>query len=64
MTDVEGLLRGLTPQVLGHVARWYGSFDDAEDAVQEALMAAAKQWPHEGAPDIRAGGSSRSPRGG
>ena len=51
MTDVEGLLRGLAPQVLGHVARRYGSFDDAEDAVQEALVAAAMQWPDDGLPD-------------
>jgi RNA polymerase sigma factor (sigma-70 family) len=51
VTDVEGLLRELTPQVLGHVARRYGSFDDAEDAVQEALMAAAEQWLHQRAPD-------------
>jgi RNA polymerase sigma factor (sigma-70 family) len=51
VTDVEGLLRGLAPQVLGHVARRYGSFDDAEDAVQEALVAAAMQWPDDGLPD-------------
>jgi RNA polymerase sigma factor (sigma-70 family) len=50
VTGVEGLLRGLAPQVLGHIARRYGSFDDAEDAVQEALLAAAIQWPHEGLP--------------
>jgi RNA polymerase sigma factor (sigma-70 family) len=51
VTDVEGLLRELAPQVLGHVARRYGSFDDAEDAVQEALVAAAMQWPDEGLPE-------------
>jgi RNA polymerase sigma factor (sigma-70 family) len=51
VTDVDGLLRRLAPQVLGHVARRYGSFDDAEDAVQEALVAAAMQWPDEGLPD-------------
>ena len=45
MTDVEGLLRELAPQALGAVARRYGNFADAEDAVQEALLAAAAQWP-------------------
>ncbi len=48
---VEDLLRELTPQVLGAVARRYGDLDDAEDAVQEALLAAATQWPAEGLPD-------------
>ncbi|HEY2506484.1 MAG TPA: DUF6596 domain-containing protein [Streptosporangiaceae bacterium] len=42
---VEGLLRELAPQALGAVARRYGEFTDAEDAVQEALLAAAAQWP-------------------
>ena len=50
MTPVEGLLRELAPQVLAPLARRYGSFHDAEDAVQEALMAAAVQWPAEGVP--------------
>ena len=48
---VEDLLRELAPQVLGTVARRYGSFEDAEDAVQEALLAAAQQWPADGLPD-------------
>jgi RNA polymerase sigma factor (sigma-70 family) len=51
VTRVEGLLRELAPQVLGPVARRYGNFDGAEDAVQEALVAAAMQWPTEGLPD-------------
>src|SRR5919109_4167816 len=50
-TEVEGLLRSLAPQVLGAVVRRYGHFDTAEDAVQEALLAAATQWPAEGIPD-------------
>jgi RNA polymerase sigma factor (sigma-70 family) len=50
-TDIEGLLRRLTPQVLGAVMRRYGHFDTAEDAVQEALLAAAMRWPAEGMPD-------------
>jgi len=50
-TSTEGLLRGLAPQALGAVVRRYGDFADAEDAVQEALIAAATQWPVEGQPD-------------
>lgn len=47
----EDLWRQLTPQVLGALVRRYGDFGTAEDAVQEALLAAAKQWPDEGVPD-------------
>jgi RNA polymerase sigma factor (sigma-70 family) len=50
-TPVEDLLRELAPQVLGAVVRRYGHFDEAEDAVQEALLAAATQWPADGTPD-------------
>jgi len=50
-TGVESLLRGLAPQALGAVVRRYGRFADAEDAVQEALAAAAAQWPADGVPD-------------
>ena len=50
-TDVESLLRPLAPQVLGAVVRRYGNFDTAEDAVQEAMLAAATQWPSDGIPD-------------
>jgi len=49
--DVEGLLRRLAPQVLGALVRRYGHFDTAEDATQEALLAAAMQWPIDGVPD-------------
>jgi RNA polymerase sigma factor (sigma-70 family) len=49
--DGEGLLRLLAPQVLGAVVRRYGHFDTAEDAVQEALVAAAMQWPKQGLPE-------------
>jgi RNA polymerase sigma factor (sigma-70 family) len=48
---IEDLLRELAPQVLGVVARRYGDFDAAEDAVQEALLAASQHWPDEGLPD-------------
>ena len=44
------LLRDLAPRVLGVVARRHGDFAAAEDAVQEALIAAASQWPHSGIP--------------
>ena len=50
-TGVEGLLRRLAPQALGAVVRRYGHFADAEDAVQEALVAAAASWPADGVPD-------------
>ncbi|MFW6034125.1 MAG: RNA polymerase sigma factor, partial [bacterium] len=54
-TGVEGLLRELAPQVLGAVARRFGDFAAAEDAVQEALLAAAVRWAEAGVPE--------SPRG-
>ena len=47
----ELLLRELAPQVLGAVIRRFRDFTAAEDAVQEALIAAARQWPEEGLPD-------------
>lgn len=50
------LLRPLAPQVLGALVRRYGHFDTAEDAVQEALIAAASQWPEQGSPQTRAPG--------
>ncbi len=50
-TQVEDLLRRLAPQVLGAAVRRYGHFDTAEDAVQEALLAAATQWPKGSIPD-------------
>jgi RNA polymerase sigma factor (sigma-70 family) len=52
-TDVriEDLLRELAPQVLGTLVRRHGQFDACEDAVQEALLAAALRWAEEGIPD-------------
>ncbi|MEV5764050.1 sigma-70 family RNA polymerase sigma factor [Micromonospora sp. NPDC052213] len=47
----DDLLRELAPQVLAAVTRRYGHFDEAEDATQEALLAATTQWPAEGVPD-------------
>jgi RNA polymerase sigma factor (sigma-70 family) len=51
VTGFDGLLRELAPQVLGALVRRYGGFDTCEDAVQEALLAAATQWPVDGLPD-------------
>jgi RNA polymerase sigma factor (sigma-70 family) len=48
---VEDLLRQSAPQVLGALVRRYGQFEACEDAVQEALLAAALQWPESGVPD-------------
>jgi RNA polymerase sigma factor (sigma-70 family) len=45
------LLRELAPQALGAVVRRFGNFAASEDAVQEALIAAAAQWPRDGVPD-------------
>jgi RNA polymerase sigma factor (sigma-70 family) len=50
VTEIEGLLRELAPHALGALVRRYGDFDTCEDAVQEALLAAATQWPDEGVP--------------
>ena len=52
---LDDLLRQLAPQVLGALVRRYGHFEASEDAVQEALLAAATQWPERGLPE--------SPRG-
>lgn len=48
---IEDLLRELTPQVLGTLVRRHGRFEGCEDAVQEAVLAAAVQWPAAGVPD-------------
>jgi RNA polymerase sigma factor (sigma-70 family) len=48
--DIPSLLRALTPRVLSVLVRRFGGFDQCEDAVQEALLSAAQQWPAEGVP--------------
>ena len=48
---VDPLLRELAPRVLGTLVRRHGGFEECEDAVQEALIAAAAQWPDQGVPD-------------
>jgi RNA polymerase sigma factor (sigma-70 family) len=53
--EVEGLLRELAPRALGALVRRHGRFDECEDAVQEALLAAALQWPVEGVPESPSG---------
>ena len=53
---IEDLLRELAPQVLGALVRRYGHFDSAEEATQEALLAAALQWAEDGFPTTRAAG--------
>ena len=50
-SSIEYLLRELTPQVLGIVVRRFRDFAAAEDAVQEASLAAAMQWPRDGRPE-------------
>jgi RNA polymerase sigma factor (sigma-70 family) len=50
-SGVEDLLRRSAPQVLGALVRRYGHFDMCENAVQEALLAAAVQWPDQGVPE-------------
>jgi RNA polymerase sigma factor (sigma-70 family) len=52
---IEDLLRDAAPQVLGALVRRYRDFADCEDAVQEALIAAAAQWPAEGTPENAVG---------
>jgi RNA polymerase sigma factor (sigma-70 family) len=49
--ELEHLLRELTPRVLGTLERRHGQFEQCEDAVQEALIDAARQWPRAGVPD-------------
>ena len=47
---IEQLLREMAPQVLSPVVRRFRDFAAAEDAVQEALIAATEQWPRDGVP--------------
>jgi RNA polymerase sigma factor (sigma-70 family) len=47
----QDLLRDLAPAVLGVLLRRYRDFGACEDAVQESLIAAVKQWPEQGRPE-------------
>ena len=53
--EVEGLLREAAPRVLAAVVRRFGDFADSEDAVQEAMIDAARQWPTQGTPESPTG---------
>jgi predicted RNA polymerase sigma factor len=48
--ELERLWREAAPRVLAALVRRYGDFDTAEDALQEALLAASRQWPDSGVP--------------
>ena len=48
---LEDVWRRESPHVLGALLRQHGNLADCEDAAQEALLAAAQQWPDEGRPD-------------
>jgi RNA polymerase sigma factor (sigma-70 family) len=50
-TAPTDLWRDSAPRVVAALVRRYGDFDAAEDALQEALLAASQQWPAEGIPD-------------
>ncbi|TDD76196.1 sigma-70 family RNA polymerase sigma factor [Actinomadura darangshiensis] len=50
MNDVEDLLRRAAPRVRAALVRRYGGEEAVEDAVQEALLAAATHWPAGGVP--------------
>jgi predicted RNA polymerase sigma factor len=50
VTDLSIRLRDLAPRVLTALVRRYGDFETCEDAVQEALLAAARTWPIDGEP--------------
>jgi RNA polymerase sigma factor (sigma-70 family) len=49
--EIEGLLRDSAPRALAAVARRFGDFAEAEDAVQEAMLDAVRQWPAQGLPE-------------
>jgi RNA polymerase sigma factor (sigma-70 family) len=51
MSGYEDVWRAASPLVLAALLRRYGDFEACEDAVQEALLAAARQWPEEGVPE-------------
>jgi RNA polymerase sigma-70 factor, ECF subfamily len=47
----EHLFRRESGQVLASLIRTLGDFDAAEDALQEATIAALERWPRDGTPD-------------
>ncbi|OPX15054.1 sigma-70 family RNA polymerase sigma factor [Gordonia sp. i37] len=50
-TAIEDLLRREAPQVLGALVRRFGHFDLAEEATQDALVAASRQWAADSIPE-------------
>ena len=48
--ELSEVWRRCAPDVVAALVRRYGDFGLAEDATQEALLAAAEQWPREGLP--------------
>ena len=50
MTDLEAIFRAERGRVLGSLIRLLGGFDLAEEALADALLAAAAQWPRDGMP--------------
>jgi RNA polymerase sigma factor (sigma-70 family) len=53
--DIESLLREAAPRALAAVVRRFGDFGESEDAVQEAMIDAARQWPAQGVPESPVG---------
>ena len=50
-TTLQRIFAGESRRVLATLIRLLGDFDLAEDALQEAFVAALKQWPEDGVPD-------------
>jgi RNA polymerase sigma factor (sigma-70 family) len=50
-SGLDAVWRACAPRVLAALVRRYGHFDTAEDALQEALLAASRQWPETGVPN-------------
>ncbi len=53
MSDVawiDSVLRSARPQAVGALVRYFRSFDQAEEAFQEACLRALKNWPVNGPP--------------
>jgi RNA polymerase sigma-70 factor (ECF subfamily) len=50
-SQIEGIYRQQSRRVLATLIRLLGSFELAEEAMQEAFIAAVEQWPQTGLPD-------------
>lgn len=48
--DIDVIWRAESRRVLATLIRLLGDFDRAEEALNDAFLAAAEQWPHEGIP--------------